>query len=114
MAEGLGLQSVTYSSPAQFFSNIDNLEKNSLLVLDLSMPEMDGIQVMRKLVGVTNIPKLILVSGHDEAVLRSAEKLGRAQGLDIVAALNKPVNLIFFEEAVKKYFEKIDSKKNTH
>lgn len=107
MAEALGLESKIYDNPEVFLDNVDQIEKHSLLVLDLSMPEMDGVQVMRKLVDVHNVPALILISGHDQGVLHSAEKLGRAQGLDIVASLNKPIDLAVFESAVKKYINKL-------
>jgi len=110
MAEALGLESKIYDNPKVFLDNVDLIEKHSLLVLDLSMPEMDGVQVMRKLVDVHNVPALILISGHDQGVLHSAEKLGRAQGLDIIASLNKPIDLAMFESAIQKYINKLQVK----
>ena len=112
MAKALGLKSLIYDSPEVFLNGVSDIEKNSLLVLDLSMPEMDGVQVMRELVEVNNTPALILVSGHDKAVLHSAEKLGRAQGLDIVASLTKPISLNSLESAIKKYIKRLELKES--
>ena len=112
MAGMLGLESVVYDAPEKFINNAAGIEKNSLLVLDLSMPDIDGVQVMRHLVDMHNVPVLILISGHDEGVLHSAEQLGKAQGLDIVASLNKPIDLNAFELAIKKYLKRLQFKES--
>jgi len=54
---------------------------------------MDGIEVMRRLVESRSAPRLILVSGQDLGVLHSAEKLAQAHGLEVIAALSKPISI---------------------
>ena len=110
MADMLGMQSAVYDSPEKFIDHAHEIEKNSLLVLDLSMPKIDGVEVMRHLAELKNVPLLILISGQDKGVLHSAEKLGRAKGLEIVASLNKPIDLVAFEQAVNKYLQSIQLK----
>ena len=45
---------------------IDFLEHNfcDIVFLDLSMPDMDGIEVLKKLYGKDNMPRVIIVSGY--------------------------------------------------
>ncbi len=86
-----GLKSKSYDRASAFFETNSDAEPGSILILDLNMPEMDGIEVMRRLTKIENPPKLILISGHDFGVLHAAEKLGQAHNLEIISTLNKPI-----------------------
>lgn len=62
-----------------------------LILLDLSMPRMDGIEFIRHLVELEFHGSLLLVSGEDERMLRSAERLIQAHGMTALGHLSKPV-----------------------
>jgi len=62
-----------------------------VLLLDLQMPDMDGIEVIRGLVAQDYGGSLVLVSGEDERMLQTAAKLVRAQGIALLGHLQKPV-----------------------
>lgn len=103
MAEDIGLHVQCFSSGKRFFEHIVSFEENSLMVLDLSMPEMDGIEVMRRLAKMLNPPQLILISGHDIGVLHSAVKLGVEHQLKIISSLDKPIQLDSFQKLLLKF-----------
>ena len=93
VAELAGFNAFGFTRASDFFEQVNEFETGSVMVLDLHMPEMDGIEVMRRLAQMPNSPALILISGHDVSVLHSAEKLCRAHGLEVIASHSKPLPL---------------------
>ncbi len=71
-----------------------------LILLDLNMPDMDGIEFMRKLVDHRFKGSLILVSGEDTRVLQMAERLVQAHRLTALGHLSKPVSMAKLTDAV--------------
>jgi EAL domain-containing protein (putative c-di-GMP-specific phosphodiesterase class I)/FixJ family two-component response regulator len=63
----------------------------NLILLDLNMPEMDGIEFVRHLVDLHYTGSLVLISGEDERMLQTAERLVRAHKISILGHLHKPV-----------------------
>ena len=62
-----------------------------VILLDINMPGMDGVEFVRHLVEHHYRGAVILVSGEDERVLQSVEKLVRAHKINLLGRLNKPV-----------------------
>jgi len=60
-----------------------------LIVLDMMMPEMDGVEVIRFLAAHDCQAGLVLFSSVDERILETAVRLAQAQGLWVVEALPK-------------------------
>jgi len=111
VVEMAGLKPNGFTRASHFFEQVTIFELSSILVLDLNMPEMDGIEVMRRLSSMDSSPALILMSGHDSGVLHSAEKLGRAHNLEIVASLNKPILLDEFQKILARHASKVEIQK---
>ncbi len=93
VVEMCGMTPQGYTRAEDLFTSVSRFETDSVLILDLHMPGMDGIEVMRRVAGMESPPALILISGHDDSVLRSAEKLCIAHGLISLASFSKPVSL---------------------
>lgn len=63
------------------------------VVLDLGMPGMDGVELLRFLASEDYRSHVLIISGFDRRVLESAFRLGEALGLTMAGPLEKPVRL---------------------
>ena len=68
-------------------------DKPDMVALDLGMPGMDGVELIRFLADQNYRAPVLIVSGFDRRVLESAFRLGEALGLTMVGPVAKPVRL---------------------
>jgi|SRR5581483_3055737 len=62
-----------------------------LILLDLQMPGMDGIELLRILADAHCTAPIVVMSGFDAKVLDTARRLGSARGLRMECVLTKPI-----------------------
>ncbi|MBS0483770.1 MAG: EAL domain-containing protein [Proteobacteria bacterium] len=94
MLAKLGYTAVTTcDNGADALQKIDHADSHpDLILLDLNMPDMDGIEFVRYLVDRQYHGQLILVSGEDERMLKTAEKLVHAHKIPMPGYVHKPVD----------------------
>ncbi|MCH8110345.1 MAG: response regulator [Proteobacteria bacterium] len=74
----------------------------TVIVLDLAMPERDGIQILRFLAAEGCDAPIALMSGYDQPMMRHAISLGEALGLNLTEPLRKPIRLADLRSVLKK------------
>ncbi len=76
-----------------------------LVLCDLDMPKMDGMEFIRRLSDVTPTPALIINSSHRAEILDSVGRMGTAYGLRVLGSLEKPLT----RKALGSLLEKVQA-----
>jgi DNA-binding response OmpR family regulator len=77
-------------------------QRPDAVALDLGMPGMDGVELLRFLADERFVGPVLIISGFDRRVLDSAFRLGEALGLKMVGPLEKPTRLKDLEDVLKE------------
>lgn len=75
-------------------------ERPDMIALDLGMPGMDGVELLRFLAEQDCRAPVLIISGFDRRVLESAFRLGEALGLEMIGPLEKPVRAEQLEQVL--------------
>jgi CheY-like chemotaxis protein len=90
MLEDLGQLNVRSESDARQALLTLPQYRPDLLVCDLSMPDMDGIEFLHKAADSRFGGAVALLSGMDAGIRQAADTLARANGLALLGTLAKP------------------------
>lgn len=88
-AETLGFECRTVSHPQEALAAFQSFQPDVLL-LDMMMPEKDGIDVLEEILRTDIDTKFILISGYGDGFLRLGERLVRSVRNVPVSFLKKP------------------------
>ncbi len=91
-ARECGFEAVVTSDDNEFRQTFQANPPDAV-ALDLGMPGMDGVELLRFLAEQTYQSPVLIVSGFDRRVLESAFRLGEALGLNMIGPVEKPVRL---------------------
>src|SRR4029434_586700 len=83
----------TIAEQDQAFRDSFRENRPQMVALDLGMPGMDGVELLRFLCDAEYREPVLIISGFDRRVLESAFRLGEALGLQMVGPLEKPARL---------------------
>ncbi|HET7605525.1 MAG TPA: response regulator, partial [Sphingomicrobium sp.] len=86
----------------QAFRDAFLAEEPDMVALDLGMPGMDGVELIRFLAEQDYGAPVLIVSGFDRRVLESAFRLGEALGLKMVGPVEKPVRFEVLQDMLSR------------
>jgi EAL domain-containing protein (putative c-di-GMP-specific phosphodiesterase class I)/CheY-like chemotaxis protein len=98
LAKAMGLQCDATRTPEDFFSRVG--PETSLILLDLVMPDMDGIEILRLLGERHCKARIVLMSGVNIRVIETAKKLAQSLGLAVIGHLQKPFPIGQLQELI--------------
>jgi CheY-like chemotaxis protein len=90
VAQRMGYETSAVADPRDVPARI-TAWRPSVVVLEVVMPEVDGIEIIRLLVDLGFDGELIPVTAHNPAYLELARKTAEANGLRVATCLAKPV-----------------------
>ncbi|HKL83550.1 MAG TPA: response regulator [Desulfobacter sp.] len=99
LAERMTTRGMTVSTSSSAIEGLKNVEEHSfdVVVLDLQMPEMDGIETLKVLKKKNPELQVILLTGH-----ATVEKGIEAMKLGAMDLLEKPADMTTLTEKIKK------------
>ena len=101
VGSGIDMGCTVTASAERFLAALTST--TSLIFLDLLMPAIDGIEILRLLSARACTTPIILMSGIDRRTLETAERLARALGLVVVGKLRKPFGLAQVESILQEF-----------
>lgn len=84
-------------------------EAPSVVLLDLSLPGGDGVELLRFLAEKQSRSLILIVSGFDKRVVEAASRLGEELGLTMGECLTKPIPVHQLKEAIDRSFRRLES-----
>jgi EAL domain-containing protein (putative c-di-GMP-specific phosphodiesterase class I) len=101
VAQACGFETFDTGSPGIFESDIRR-ERPLAIIIDLMMPDVDGVELLRNLSEeLAGIP-ILIASGLDSRLLDTALRLGEARGLTMAGTIQKPIRPAALREILEK------------
>jgi EAL domain-containing protein (putative c-di-GMP-specific phosphodiesterase class I) len=107
IARGCGFDTIITTDTDDFRSRVLSWEP-TVIVLDLSMPEMDGDQVMAWLAKQGCKAHILIISGLELARMREAEATGRSLGLNMAGVLQKSPHVEKIRDVLLEIYDAAD------
>jgi len=99
VAEDIGFEVTVINESPQFEAVYESVDPN-VIVLDIVMPDRDGIEIVQSLVDSGNKAKVIIVTGYNPSYARVAELMASTRGSFTIETLNKPVRVAELRKAL--------------
>ena len=90
VATDMGYQVLTSTGPAGFQRLVKEFAP-SVVVLDLQLPQADGVELLRTLGDLQSDAQVLLISGMDTRVMAATRELGVSRGVAMLGILPKPL-----------------------
>lgn len=100
VAEPLGWDVSEFSNGREFFDALARGMSPTLVMLDMVMPHMDGIETIAGLAASSLRCRVLLMTGRSPLYTSTGEQLGNAHGIDIAGILHKPVAIAELRRAL--------------
>lgn len=90
VAEDCGFEVRATHRAQEFMTTYESFRPN-VISLDLAIPGVDGIELLRYLADKACTARIFIASGFGGNVLSAAERLGAARGLKMAGIIEKPM-----------------------
>jgi len=103
---------LTFSDPTNCLDSLVNKDQHpQIILLDLIMPNMDGVEFLRLLQEYDFQGGLVLMSGQDKKVLQSVEGLIQTRNINYQGTIEKPFTFEAIKKVIKNFHPTLNSEK---
>jgi len=103
MLKKLGIDAVVSAADGSDGLKQAASEGPDIILCDLNMPGMDGLEFLRHLGEGDTSCGIVLISGEDRRVLQTATQLAKAHNLNVLGSLQKPIKPAPLKVLLDKY-----------
>ncbi len=100
VSETVGYETVVTEDADDFKEKVRSW-RPSVIILDLQMPKVDGVELLRSLGETKSAAKILIASGFDVKVVETAARLAAERGLAIAGSLHKPVRAAMLRDRLE-------------
>jgi EAL domain-containing protein (putative c-di-GMP-specific phosphodiesterase class I)/FixJ family two-component response regulator len=100
VCRAMGLECYATSKASSFLAAYTS--GTTLIILDLLLPDIDGIELLRILAAQNCKTNIVLISGIGKRVVETAQDMAEALGLSVVGCLQKPFGATMLEDMLNK------------
>ena len=104
VARRAGFDTIVTTDGADFLDRATTWSP-TVIVLDLSMPDLDGLAILEQLAAQRSRAHILIVSGHDRPAIDQARAFGLNLGLAIVGVLQKPLRIETLRAALRTIYD---------
>ncbi|MFD2165499.1 EAL domain-containing protein [Thalassotalea euphylliae] len=104
MVKKLGLKDVFSAGDGEKALEFLDLRSFDVIICDLSMPNMDGLALIRQLSKSSFAGSILVSSALDASLIRSAKALAKSLGLNMLGAIAKPLQPKSLTDALARHF----------
>jgi EAL domain-containing protein (putative c-di-GMP-specific phosphodiesterase class I) len=100
VAASMGYEILALSTADKFLEHVRSWAPTHIM-LDLRMPDVDGLALLSHLAAEKCPADIILMSGADRSIVQAARRVGLDRGLKVIGALTKPIRVADLYAALK-------------
>ena len=91
---------VEVTTGAKAFKDAYKRINPTVITLDVVMPEVDGIELIRWLAEIGCTARIVIISGFDPSYALMTEHMGARSGLSSITRLRKPLSIAELQKAL--------------
>lgn len=107
VASNLGFETTVLEDSEKFIPSYIEVTP-SIIMLDLKMKGLDGVELIRYLSTLESESIIIIMSGVENKILETTMRLGESLGLHMAAAIQKPLDIDKIKDLLLQQYERLN------